>query len=366
MKKYILLIILALFASVFNVYADEEPIMYTEKAVILEVEGIENIEFEDYEMEQQYVKLKILSGKYNNKTLDVINNLSGNPAYDIRVKANDKVVVVIEEQVNGDIDVFISEYLRQDYILYLSIIFILFILVVGKQKGVKSVITLTITLFGVVKILLPLVLKGFNPIITTICVSIGITGITLFIISGVNTKSISAIIGTTGGVLTSGILAYYVGSKIKLTGLNSEEAIMLSTIGDSINLDFKSLLFAGIIMGALGAVMDVGMSIASSIEEIHKANPSLSKKELFASGMNVGRDIMGTMTNTLILAYTGSSIPLLLLFMYYEPSIVKILNLDIIATEIVRSLSGSIGLIVAIPLTALVSSMLIKNKKESK
>lgn len=356
----------ALFASVVSIYADEETIMYTEKAIILEVEGTKNIEFEDYEMEQQNVKLKIMSGKYKNKTLDVINNLSGNDAYDIRVKANDKVVVVIEEQVNGDIEVFISEYLRQDYILYLSIIFILFILIVGKQKGVKSVITLIITLLGVVKILLPLILKGFNPILMTICVSIGITGITLFIISGINTKSISAIIGTTGGVLTSGLLAYYVGSKIKLTGLNSEEAIMLSTIGDSINLDFKSLLFAGIIMGALGAVMDVGMSISSSIEEIHKANSSLSKKELFASGMNVGRDIMGTMTNTLILAYTGSSIPLLLLFMYHEPSIVKILNLDIIATEVVRSLSGSIGLIVAIPLTALVSSMLIKNKKESK
>ncbi|WFD10829.1 YibE/F family protein [Tepidibacter hydrothermalis] len=364
MRKYILLIILALFASVFNVYADEESIMYTEKAVILEVENSKDVNFENNGQDIQYVKLKIMSGKYKNKVMDTINNLSGNPAYDIKVKENDKVVVVIEEESDGYINAYISEYLRQDYILYLSIMFILFILVVGKQKGIKSVITLTITLFAVLKILLPLILKGFNPILTTICVSIGITGITLFIISGINTKSISAIIGTTGGVLTSGLLAYYVGSKIKLTGLNSEEAIMLSTIGDSINLDFKSLLFAGIIMGALGAVMDVGMSIASSIEEIHKANPSLSKKELFASGMNVGRDIMGTMTNTLILAYTGSSIPLLLLFMYHEPSIVKILNLDIIATEVVRSLSGSIGLIIAIPLTALVSSMLIKNKKE--
>ncbi len=366
MKKYIVLIIIALFASIFNVYADEEPIMYTEKAVILEVEDIENIDFEDYGMDQQYVKLKITSGKYKNKNIDIINNLSGNKAYDIKVEKNDKVVVVIEEQVSGNIDVFISEYLRQDYILYLSILFIVLILIVGKQKGIKSVITLIITLFSVIKILLPLILKGFNPILTTICVSICITAMTLFIVSGINTKSISAIIGTTGGVLTSGVLSYYIGSKIRLTGFNSEEAIMLSTIGDSIHLDFKALLFAGIIMGALGAVMDVGMSISSSIEEINKANPSLSKKELFSSGMNVGRDIMGTMTNTLILAYTGSSIPLLLLFMYYEPSIIKILNLDIIATEIVRSLSGSIGLIVAIPLTALVSSILIKNEKLSK
>jgi len=365
-KKYILLIIIAVFTSIFNVYADEESIMHTEKAVILEVENKKDVNFENNGEDIQYVKLKVMSGKYKNKTVDTINNLSGNKAYDIKVKEDDKVVVVIEEQVSGDIDVFISEYLRQDYILYLSILFIILILIVGKQKGIKSVITLMITLFSVIKILLPLILKGYDPILTTIGVSIFITAITLFIVSGINNKSISAIIGTTGGVLTSGLISYYIGSKIRLTGFNSEEAIMLSTIGDSINLDFKSLLFAGIIMGALGAVMDVGMSISSSIEEIHKANPSLSKKELFSSGMNVGRDIMGTMTNTLILAYTGSSIPLLLLFMYYEPSIIKILNLDVIATEVVRSLSGSIGLIVAIPLTALVSSMLIKNKKESK
>ena len=111
--------------------------------------------------------------------------------------------------------------------------------------------------------------------------------------------------------------------------------------------------------------MDVGMSIASSIEEIHNANKNLTKKELFNAGMNVGKDIMGTMTNTLILAYTGSSIPLLLLFMGYETSMIKIMNLDIIATEIVRSLSGSIGLVLTIPLTALIATALIKREGKS-
>ncbi|SHH14906.1 YibE/F family protein [Tepidibacter thalassicus] len=360
MNKYIFLIITILFTSLFNIHADEEVVTYTEKAIVLNVQSKKNTDFENDIIEQQYVKLKITSGKYKNKIVNVVNNLSGTTAYDIKVKPNDKVIVVIEEKEPENIDVFISDYMRQDYIIYLSIFFLILIITIGGKKGIKSVITLSITVFSVFKILLPLILKGFNPIIVTICVSICITTITLFIVSGINTKSISAIIGTTGGVITAGVLSYYIGSKIKLTGLSNDEAVMLSTINDSIHIDFKSLLFAGIIMGALGAVMDVGMSIASSIEEINKANPSLSKKELFSAGMNVGKDIMGTMTNTLILAYTGSSIPLLLLFMYYEPSIVKILNLDIIATEIVRSLSGSIGLIIAIPLTALISSILIK------
>jgi uncharacterized membrane protein len=142
---------------------------------------------------------------------------------------------------------------------------------------------------------------------------------------------------------------------------------MLTYIPQAVTFDFKGLLFSGIILGSLGAVMDIGMSIASSIEEIHRVNPSLTRKELFSSGMNVGQDVMGTMTNTLILAYTGSSIPLLLLFMAYETSFVKILNLDIIATEVIRSLTGSIGLVVAIPITALASSFFIKKgKKEDK
>ncbi len=359
MKKNILFAILFL-GIFFPIYGEENVKTYTETATVLAIEETIDANYAEDGMEKQYVKLEITSGKYKNKVIKTWNTLSGSDAYDFKVKKNDKIIVVIEEKEEENIEVFISDYARQDYIFYLCILFIFLILAIGRKKGIKSVITLGITIFSILKILLPLILKGINPIFITIAVSIFITIATLFIVSGINNKSIAAIIGTTGGVITAGILSYYIGSKVRLTGLSSEEAVMLSTLGEGFSLDFKSLLFAGIIMGALGAVMDIGMSIASSIEEIHKANPSLSKKELFASGMNVGRDIMGTMTNTLILAYTGSSIPLLLLFMYHEPSIIKIINLDIIATEIIRSLTGSIGLIVTIPITAGISSLLIK------
>ena len=220
---------------------------------------------------------------------------------------------------------------------------------------------LAITMFAILKVLLPMILKGANPIPITILISIVVTILTMFIVGGINKKSIAAVVGTSGGVLVAGIIAYYIGSQVKLTGLSSEEATMLMYIPQEVNFDFRGLLFSGIILGSLGAVMDVGMSIASSMDEIHKANPNLTRKELFKSGMNVGKDVMGTMTNTLILAYTGSSIPVLLLFMAYETSIAKILNLDVIATEAIRSLAGSIGLVLTIPLTALVSSTLIKN-----
>jgi len=168
--------------------------------------------------------------------------------------------------------------------------------------------------------------------------------------------------GTSFGVIIAGIIAFYVGNKASLSGLSAEEATMLMYIPQGIEFNFRQLLFAGIIMGSLGAAMDIGISIASSIEEIHKANPRLSRGRLFRSGMNVGKDVMGTMVNTLILAYTGTSIPMLLLFMAYETELSKVFNLDVIATEVVRSLSGSIGLILTIPITALFASYYSKEQ----
>ncbi|AOT68544.1 YibE/F family protein [Geosporobacter ferrireducens] len=369
MKKLLLCVFVFLMAA-FSISLAEPVDSYTETAIVIGVDDIEDSSDEMSGVEQiQTVQLKITSGKYKNEVFEVHNNLSGSFVYDIPVKVGDKIVVVVDELENGDIDVFVADYMRQDYILYLYLIFVILLLLIGRIKGLKSVISLTVTIFAVLKILLPLILSGVNPVPVTVFVSIGITVITLFIIAGVNSKSIAAIIGTTTGVIVAGLLAYYIGSKIKLTGLSSEEATMLLYIPQEVNFDFKGLLFSGIIMGALGAVMDIGMSIASAMDEIYRANPKLHRKELFMAGMNVGRDVMGTMTNTLILAYTGSSIPLLLIFMAYETSLVKILNLDIIATEVVRALSGSTGLILTIPITAAVSSVLLIReaaKKEKK
>lgn len=368
MKKSILIIIFIMLISCSNVYGEfAEPLTaYTEKAVVLAVEETEEVEeIEGILSKIQYIQLKITSGKYKGQIFETENHMSDNIAYDIVVQKGDRVVVVIEEYENEYIEVYISDYARQSQIFYLLGLFVLLIILIGKKKGIKAILTLAITIIMVVKILLPLMLKGINPIPISIIISILITVVTILIISGFNNKSIAAIIGTCSGFIIAGIIAYIVGINIRLTGLSAEEATMLMYLPQEIDFDFKSLLFSGIILGALGAIMDVGMSIASSIEEIHNANKNLTKKELFNAGMNVGKDIMGTMTNTLILAYTGSSIPLLLLFMGYETSMIKIMNLDIIATEIVRSLSGSIGLVLTIPLTALIATALIKREGKS-
>ncbi|OPJ57079.1 YibE/F family protein [Alkalithermobacter paradoxus] len=360
MLKKIIVLILMLVLNNTATYGYEEIENFTERAIVVEVSN-ENEKIYDNFITVQNVRLKILSGKYKGQYFDVKNNLTGNPAYDIEVDEGDKVIIGVNEKKDGSLDIYITEYTRDTYIYYLIILFSALLIIIGKYKGLKTIVTLIITIISIYKILLPLMLKGYNPIFITIITSFVIVITTITIITGLSKKSASAILGTLLGVIIAGTIAYLVGTKIKLTGLSSEEISMLAYVG--VEFDFRGLLFSGILLGALGATMDVSMSIASSIEEIHNVNQRLKKRELFLCGMNVGKDIMGTMSNTLILAYTGSSIPLLILFMAYDTPFIKILNLDIVATEIVRALSGSIGLILAAPITALASALLAKKSK---
>ncbi|EOD00228.1 YibE/F family protein [Caldisalinibacter kiritimatiensis] len=360
----ILVMTLPVFADDFEQTSVHEPTMGTAKGKVIEVISETNAdESEDsFTFSTQIVKVKVLTGKYKGEEFIIENNLSNNVAYDIKVQAGDEVVLAVEETEGEAPQMFISDFVRDKYMMYLLIAFILLLLVVGRIKGLKSMATLAITVLIVAKVMLPLILKGYNPIWVSIVSSIAITILTIFIIGGINIKSISAIIGTAGGVIFAAVLSYIVGSLAKLTGLSSHEASMLMYIPQGISFDFRGLLFAGIIIGTLGAVMDVGMSIASAMYEMRGIHPNISPKELIKSGLNVGRDVMGTMSNTLILAYTGSAIPLLLLFMAYDTPMQEILNLDLIATEIVRSLAGSIGIIIAIPTTALVTGLILKYK----
>ncbi|ABR47312.1 YibE/F family protein [Alkaliphilus metalliredigens QYMF] len=354
----IMILLLVTMGGTFSFAAEfvEDPII--ERAKILEVEELE----EGYGeaglfFENMIVRLEITSGDYKGQEFEIVHSLSGNLSYDIDVSPGDRVLITIDE-IDGDVAVYISEYARDTYIYIVLAIFIVLLLLLGGVKGLKTIITLIITIGLIMKVLLPGLLAGYSPILLTILISFVVTVLTILIVGGNNRKSYAAIIGVLGGVFAAGIIAYFVGTKVRLTGLSSEEAMMLMYIPQGIDFDFSGLLFAGIIMGALGAVMDVGMTIASSMEEIRLANPSLSTKKLIVAGMNVGKDVMGTMANTLILAYTGSMIPLLLLFTAYEDPFTRIINLDLIATEVIRALAGSIGLILCIPLTALVAGLL--------
>jgi uncharacterized membrane protein len=311
---------------------------------------------------QWAVRLKITEGFYKGRLIDTVHYQDSNPAYDFMVKPGDKVVVSLDVEDFVLKEAYISSLARDNYLWLLVFIFSVSILAIGLKQGFKTLLSLIITCLAVFKILLPAILAGKNPITVSILICTGVTIITHMLITGFSKKSLAAITGTVIGLVLGGGLAKYVIVLTRVNGLNSEESQMLYYSFTRGNLDVTGLLFAGIIIGALGAVMDVAMSIASSISEMNELNPELTFRHLFQSGMNVGKDIIGTMANTLILAYTGSSLPLMLLLMANNVPYLKFINLDMIAVEIIRALAGSIGLFLAVPFTALISAFLCKKK----
>lgn len=315
----------------------------------------------------QYIKVEIDRGRFKGQSLLVNNIVDETYLYNIIVSEGQEVMVDIEITKDGEfIKAYITEIARDKYIYYLIGAFIVVLVGIGGMKGFKTLLTLSFTVFCILKIFLPRVLAGENPIMLSIALSIIVTLVTIFVVSGFNKKSLAAIIGTIGGVLLAGFITLIVGVAGNLTGLGNDEAQMLMVIPQATKFNFQGLLFAGIILGALGAVMDVCMSIASSMTEIRDADPSISYVRLFKSAMNVGKDMMGTMSNTLILAYTGSSMYMMLLFMAHEISWESISNKDLIVSEVLRALAGSIGLILSIPVTALAFIILHKKAEQKK
>lgn len=258
------------------------------------------------------------------------------------------------------------DLVRSRGIAVLAALFVLVVLAVGGRQGVRTLVSLALTAAVVFLVMIPLFLDGFSPVFIAGISSLSIAAVVLFVIGGVNRKTVAALLGTATGILVAGLLAFIVGDAVYLTGfgeitfsagMGGGEAQLLMLEGDA-SPDIRGLLFAGMIIGAIGAVTDVGMSIASATREIYRANPQASLGVLIRSSMVVGRDIMGTMTNTLILAYVGGSLTLLLVFAHYGVGWFRVINMDIIATEAVRGLAGSIGLIVTIPVTACISAVL--------
>lgn len=312
----------------------------------------------------QRLRVRLSSGKYRGKVITVYNQQTSSPVFNIAVKQGDAVLVALELSPNGAINgAFIADHLRERQLLLLLVIFIVIVLAISWKHGAKAIAALLLTLVLVGGILVPGLLRGYPPILLSVITAALATGITIVVVGGWSIKSLAAILGTVGGVTLAGILALVVGKAAHLTGFGTEEAAMLLYIPQQVELDIQGILFAGIIIGALGAAMDVSISVASAVTEIKRVNPELDTSDLIASGMNVGRDIIGTMTNTLILAYTGSSLQLILIFMAYRESLLKVINLDMVASEIVRALAGSIGLVMVVPLTAFISGWFLGRQR---
>lgn len=312
----------------------------------------------------QHLTVRIVTGDHKGEQFTVRNTIEYVNPYNLIFKKGEEILLYQTETPDGEIEgLRIFERPREGAIYFIVALLFVVIALIGGKKGIRSAVTLIFTGLMIFLVMIPLLLKGYNPIVVSVLVCAVTSAFTLIVVSGRNRKTFTAILGTVGGVLAAALIAIFIGNWARLTGLGNEEAQLLAYVPQFKNLDYKGLLFSGIIVGALGAVMDVAMSISSSMAEIEQVQPKISNKELFKSGMNVGRDIMGSMSNTLILAYVGSSIQVLLLFYSFNVSSYAVINMDHMASEIIRAMAGSIGLVFAIPITAMIY---VKNRTEKK
>lgn len=312
----------------------------------------------------QEVTIEITEGDYIGEEFTTNFVLS----YDIEGKIlayelekGDKVSVQLAEDAEGNVTATVQDVVRSNYIILMFLFFLFSIVLVGGKKGIKAIIGLLITIVLIYFILVKRIFAGDNAIITAIITAMLIIGGTFLVIGGMSKKILTAAIGTLGGVMTAGLTALFFNNLAKMSGA-CEDAIQLSINMSTINFNFRDLLFVGIIISALGACMDVGMSIASSLDEIKMKNPDITWKELLKSGMNIGRDVIGTMTNTLILAYVGGSLTLILLFMACNMGFTEILNKETIAEQVIAAIAGSIGVVYTVPITSFVYSVLNKDR----
>ena len=335
------------------------------KAKVLEVGETKTVENGSMKDTVQEVKVEILEGDYDTQEFTTNYILS----YDMEgkilayeLKKGDKVWVQITKTPEGKVSVEIENVVRQNYIYFMVILFLLSILLVGGKRGIKAIVGLIITIVAVYLIMVKGIMAGYNPIWMSVLTSLIIIVLTFIIIGGgVNKKIVTAALGTFGGVLVAGIIASIFSYLLKLSGAG-EDSILLSVNSTNLTFNFRDLIFAGIVISALGACMDVGMSIASSLDELRLKTKDMEWKELFKSGMNIGRDIIGTMANTLILAYVGSSLTLILLFLTCDFSFVQIVNKETIATDIISAISRSMGVVYTVPITAFIYGFLNRNK----
>lgn len=323
-----------------------------EKAVVTEIVD----ENKDVQESRQKVKVKILSGEYKGRTIDATSFYG----YLYGTKCNENTKVIVNLSTSGEsYSASVYSYYREPIIYAFVGLFILILWILGRKKGLKSAVGLIFTFICIIYLFIPMLYKGYSPFLSAIIVVILTTIVTMYLIDGITIKSVSAALGTIVGVIIAGIFAAGFGYVSKISGYNVSEIEELVYIGNYTNLKIGGILFSGILIASLGAVMDVSMSVASTINEIYMKNPHISRSELYKSGINVGRDMMGTMSNTLILAFTGGSINTLILSYSYCMQYNQIINMYSIGIEIMQGISGSIAVILTVPVVSVISSALL-------
>ncbi|WP_397376079.1 YibE/F family protein [Paenibacillus terricola] len=302
----------------------------------------------------QQLTLRLLSGEHKGETVSVTNYLS--TMYNVHAKPGMKLIVDVDSANQDRYTVTVYSYYRAPLLYGMVGIFLAFLWAIGGKKGLKSAAGLVLTFASIVFLFIPMLYRGYSPMLAAILVVTITIVFTLLLLDGWSSKSISAILGTMIGVVLAGVQASLAGEMLHISGFNTPDSETLILIADNTGMSVGGLLFAGILLAALGAIMDVGITVASAVYEVYKTNRELGWRSLFLAGMNVGRDMMGTMATTLILAFTGSSLMSLIVLYAYKVPFTQLVNMNMVTIEVLQGITGSIGVILTVPIVALVSA----------
>ena len=361
---YLLLVcVFAVFVFKLNQVEKTELVVRTgqtfEKGKVTEILQ-DNLDSNGTRVGEQKVRVKMLTGVRKGEELDV----TSSSGYLFGAACTVGMKVIVMQSVAGETTIASVYSQDREWVIYIfAILYLLALCIIGGKQGIKGCLGLIFTFFCVIFVYLPLVYLGYSPFWSAVFICFLTTLVTMYLIGGPTKKTCAATLGTLAGVVLAGISAWCFSKASGISGYNVSDIETLMTLWNTNRIQVGGLLFSGLLISCLGAVMDVAMSISSAIDEIYKQNSSLTRKELFKAGMRVGRDMMGTDSNTLILAFAGSSVSTLLLDYAYDLPYQQIINSNNIGIAIMQGLAGSFGIVLSVPLTVLICTILFHRKE---
>ena len=332
-----------------------------ERAKVLEVreeEVLEDPSIDSVYSGFQELEVMILTGPFRGQETSVYNSIGR--GHSIIAEAGENLIVSTMGREGSLESIDIYQYERRWGIYVLAIILCIVLILVGRKKGLMSILSLLFTGMLLFFFLVPNLLRGSQPVFIGIITAVLSITVNFYFLNGWSKKTYAAILGTSLGLIVAGTMAYLAGTVGNISGIHTENADQLMLIADETGLQFRGLLFTTILISAMGAVMDVGMSIASAAFELDLQNPAMKKKELITSSLNVGKDIIGTMTNTLILVFVGGMLSSIIVSVAYGMPYHHFINSNLVAIEITQALAGSIGLVLTVPITAFIAGHMAK------
>lgn len=360
---FLFVLVFAVFVIRLNQIEKTELVVRTgqtfEKAEVTEILQ-DNLDSSGTRVGEQKVRVHMLTGVRKGEDLDI----TSSSGYLFGAACEVGMKVIVMQSVAGDTTIASVYTQDREMVIYIfALLYLLALCLIGGKQGLKGCLGLVFTFFCVIFVYLPMVYLKFSPFWAAVFVCFITTLVTMYLIGGPTRKTIAATLGTLAGVVLAGISAWCFSKASGISGYNVSDIETLMTLWNTNRIQVGALLFSGLLISCLGAVMDVAMSVSSAIDEIYKQNDSLTRRELFKAGMRVGRDMMGTDSNTLILAFAGSSVSTLLLDYAYDLPYQQIINSNNIGIAIMQGLAGSFGIVLSVPLTVLICSFLFHRSK---